>query len=373
MGDGGPAGPAAVPFRVRRVVTGPGGSGSGRVVEDGDAPEAVGLAGGPGVATLLWLDRWPRSPGVGQGASPGPLALEPPPGGLCWRVVRLPPPPPGSEVDETWLRMSGDDPARPGSHATDTLDLMVVLDGELVLGLDDGERHLARGDAVVQRGTVHRWRVVGDEPCTYAVAMLRPDPAAASGGGGGLTAGVPVGAGDETVTGGGVRRIVTGAGPGGRSGAVADGPPPVLARAAGGHGPTVAELWWTGGPPSTNAQGGDRPIDRADHEQPIEGAVFRMLEWSSVRPGQSGGAPAAPDGRTEAWPAAGTPGLATSALDLAVVVAGQVELDLGPGVTLTLGPGDVAVQRGVAHRWIPVGGPGGNVRVATLTIGTDGH
>ena len=29
-------------------------------------------------------------------------------------------------------------------HATDTLDFMVVLDGEIVLGLDDGELASAR-------------------------------------------------------------------------------------------------------------------------------------------------------------------------------------------------------------------------------------
>ena len=30
-------------------------------------------------------------------------------------------------------------------HTTDTLDFMTVLDGEIVLGLDDGEHHLTPG------------------------------------------------------------------------------------------------------------------------------------------------------------------------------------------------------------------------------------
>ena len=30
-------------------------------------------------------------------------------------------------------------------HATDTLDLMVVLEGSVVLGLDDGRAHGVRG------------------------------------------------------------------------------------------------------------------------------------------------------------------------------------------------------------------------------------
>ena len=65
-------------------------------------------------------------------------------------------------------------------HATDTLDFMTVLDGEIVLGLDDGEHHLTQGDSVIQRGNAHRWRVVGDKPCVYAVVMLRPDASSGS-------------------------------------------------------------------------------------------------------------------------------------------------------------------------------------------------
>ena len=65
-------------------------------------------------------------------------------------------------------------------HTTDTLDYVVVIDGEIVLGLDDGDHHLGPGDVVIQRGTAHRWRVVGDRACTYGVLMLRPDPAAPS-------------------------------------------------------------------------------------------------------------------------------------------------------------------------------------------------
>ena len=75
----------------------------------------------------------------------------------------------GTPVDEQWIRVEGDDPDRPGMHATDTLDFMVVLDGEIVLGLDDGEHTLGPGDTVIQRGTAHRWRVAGDRPCIYAV------------------------------------------------------------------------------------------------------------------------------------------------------------------------------------------------------------
>jgi hypothetical protein len=48
-------------------------------------------------------------------------------------------------------------------HRTQTLDYVVVIDGELVLLLDDSEVTLRRGDVVVQRGTSHAWENRSDE------------------------------------------------------------------------------------------------------------------------------------------------------------------------------------------------------------------
>jgi hypothetical protein len=42
-------------------------------------------------------------------------------------------------------------------HRTRTLDYVVVIEGELVLILDDSEVVLMPGDVVVQRGTDHAW------------------------------------------------------------------------------------------------------------------------------------------------------------------------------------------------------------------------
>jgi mannose-6-phosphate isomerase-like protein (cupin superfamily) len=46
---------------------------------------------------------------------------------------------------------------RPVMHRTRTLDYVVVIEGELVLILDDSEVILKPGDVVVQRGTDHAW------------------------------------------------------------------------------------------------------------------------------------------------------------------------------------------------------------------------
>ncbi|KAJ9642167.1 hypothetical protein H2204_002536 [Knufia peltigerae] len=44
-------------------------------------------------------------------------------------------------------------------HRTQSLDYGVVLEGEMIIDLDDGSStRLKRGDVVIQRGTMHAWR-----------------------------------------------------------------------------------------------------------------------------------------------------------------------------------------------------------------------
>jgi quercetin dioxygenase-like cupin family protein len=64
------------------------------------------------------------------------------------------------------------DPTDPGMHTTDTIDFEVVLEGTVVLELDDGaEVTLHPGDTVVQNGTRHRWHNAGDSTARVAVFM----------------------------------------------------------------------------------------------------------------------------------------------------------------------------------------------------------
>jgi quercetin dioxygenase-like cupin family protein len=49
-----------------------------------------------------------------------------------------------------------------------------------------------------------------------------------------------------------------------------------------------------------------------------------------------------------------------------VILSGQVELALRDVPPVALGPGDIVVQRGVEHRWQPVGDE--PLRMATLMI-----
>jgi mannose-6-phosphate isomerase-like protein (cupin superfamily) len=65
------------------------------------------------------------------------------------------------------------EPDNPGMHTTDTVDLDLIVTGELDLELDDGaEVHLRPGDCVVQNGTRHAWHNRTSEPCTMLSILV---------------------------------------------------------------------------------------------------------------------------------------------------------------------------------------------------------
>lgn len=282
----------------RRVVTGPEG-----VAADGTAPLTVDGAGGFGVSELLWLDGPVRSVADGPDRTDGGFPLDPPPGGSSSRIIRMPP-------TGEWIRIDGDDDATPGMHATDTQDLMVVLDGEIVLGMPDGsETSVRAGDAVVQRGTAHRWKVVGAAPCTYWVTMLRP-----------LEDAAPVALAPRAGEFG--RRLVTG------------GDAVTACPASVGIG-AVYDVWQTGGPLASVDQGGD-PDGPWSLDLPAGSVALRLVEMPPGPPTEAG------------WHA-------TPTIDIDVVLSGRLGLELPGGVTVELGPGDAVVQRGTNHRWWAIG------------------
>lgn len=61
-----------------------------------------------------------------------------------------------------------------GFHDTGTLDFLVLLEGRLVLELDDGSVDLSPGDVVVQRSTNHAWRNPGEGPAKCFVMISHP-------------------------------------------------------------------------------------------------------------------------------------------------------------------------------------------------------
>jgi uncharacterized cupin superfamily protein len=67
-------------------------------------------------------------------------------------------------------------------HRTETVDYGVVMEGEIVLVLDDSEVALKRGGVVIQRGTNHAWANRSDRVCRMLFVLVdgQFDPSIAS-------------------------------------------------------------------------------------------------------------------------------------------------------------------------------------------------
>jgi mannose-6-phosphate isomerase-like protein (cupin superfamily) len=61
-------------------------------------------------------------------------------------------------------------------HATDTIDYVIIMSGEVVFITETGETLLRAGDILVDRGAVHSWRNDGDVPCRIINVLLPADP-----------------------------------------------------------------------------------------------------------------------------------------------------------------------------------------------------
>ncbi|UFS58787.1 cupin domain-containing protein [Subtercola endophyticus] len=57
-------------------------------------------------------------------------------------------------------------------HRTESIDYGIVLEGEIVLALDESEVTLRAGDVVIQRGTVHAWANRTDRVARVAFILI---------------------------------------------------------------------------------------------------------------------------------------------------------------------------------------------------------
>jgi mannose-6-phosphate isomerase-like protein (cupin superfamily) len=170
-------------MQVRRVVAGHDDRGKAVVVDDGLVePTTVALSST--VYHELWRgDSAATFPNAGQN---GPkTTFFPPIGGYRFFILTIPP---GDghavgDVDlEAGIRelqeklpgvLETNEFDNPGMHTTDTVDMEIMLAGEVILELDDGaEVTLRSGDVNIQNGTRHRWHNRGTEPAVMAVAMV---------------------------------------------------------------------------------------------------------------------------------------------------------------------------------------------------------
>lgn len=162
---------------VRRIVTGQTQADDNVIarVEDVEAPQDGGRIS---VAVLWGADALPTLP-----ALPSPDLPEdyvPPAGGIRVLAVVFPPGraeaferhPAGAarrgETEGRFTVVDGDS----GTHFTDSVDVLFVLSGEVVMTLDDRSVRLGVGDCVVQIGAAHAWRNEGSVPCFAGVVVL---------------------------------------------------------------------------------------------------------------------------------------------------------------------------------------------------------
>lgn len=174
---------------VRRVVTGHTAAGLAIIQDDSAAPR-VQQVGGPSGPMFHEVWNTQESPARIDAASGEPhedgIKLAPPRNGTRIRVLDIPP------EGDTIRTMSpeearahfaevgaGDASAHTGTgsrhalmHRTETIDYGIVLEGELVLIMDEGETTVRAGDIVIQRGTNHGWSNRSDRNCRIAFILI---------------------------------------------------------------------------------------------------------------------------------------------------------------------------------------------------------
>lgn len=60
----------------------------------------------------------------------------------------------------------------PGMHTTDTVDYAIVLEGEIVAIMEEGETVMRQGDVLIQRGTAHAWANRSGKPVKVAFILI---------------------------------------------------------------------------------------------------------------------------------------------------------------------------------------------------------
>ena len=146
---------------IPRFVTGHDARNVAKVIIEGPATNAKYPSQGL-VSTLIWsTDQTPADIAVGEtiedmGART--LGTAPPVNGTRFAVIDFPP---GN---------------KPGMHRTETIDYVIVIEGEIEMDMDDSTVKLKAGDVMVQRGTNHAWANRSDKRARVAFVLIDAKP-----------------------------------------------------------------------------------------------------------------------------------------------------------------------------------------------------
>ncbi|HWW70822.1 MAG TPA: cupin domain-containing protein [Duganella sp.] len=171
---------------IHRVVTGHDPDGKAIIASNGPLAAIVELAAIPG---MIFHEVWETSATpapVDNCADPttGPMMHGAPQNGTRIRFVDLPPD--TNYLAEADTRMKAlfeevnnveglttkPNSPHPMMHRTESIDYGIVIEGELILILDDTEVSLKPGSVVIQRGTNHAWANRTDRPCRMLFVQI---------------------------------------------------------------------------------------------------------------------------------------------------------------------------------------------------------
>ncbi|MBI2090503.1 MAG: cupin domain-containing protein [Deltaproteobacteria bacterium] len=142
-------------FKIRRIVTSHDARGKAVVGTDDYIQAKPGVKAQEIGNALIWAtDAMPADLFGDKDPAAKPMDLTPGPNGTIFRILELPP---GTE---------------PFMHRTDTIDYVIVMDGEVDMLLDDSEVHMKAGEVMVQRATWHGWANRSDKPCRIAFILI---------------------------------------------------------------------------------------------------------------------------------------------------------------------------------------------------------
>ena len=174
---------------IRRVVTGHDSEGRAIIQEDGPVARMQRIGGDIGpMFHEVWNTRATPAPidaDSGEPAEDG-IVLAPPKNGTRIRVLDIPPEGDGiknmtpEEAAAHFAEVgagAASNAAKAGAkhalmHRTETIDYGIVIEGELVLIMDEGETTVRAGDIVIQRGTNHGWANRSDANCRIAFILI---------------------------------------------------------------------------------------------------------------------------------------------------------------------------------------------------------
>jgi naringenin degradation protein FdeH len=146
---------------IRRVVTGHDADKIAKVLIDAPATNAKYPQAGL-VSTMMWCtDGAPASAPIGENIEDMGariLGTAPPAKGTRFAVIDFPP---GNH---------------PHMHRTETIDYVIVMEGEIEMDMDDSTVKLRAGDILIQRGTNHAWANRTDKRARVAFVLVDAQP-----------------------------------------------------------------------------------------------------------------------------------------------------------------------------------------------------